>query len=103
MPTYGSISDPKAKPDNIKGVEPEKEKSATGVAASKKSSSGSAGGMFASSGSSKKKEKAAAEKKEKAQKIEEEKDEMKGIATVDMSMPSYSDNMTVKKKSAFAF
>eukprot|EP00558_Chaetoceros_sp_UNC1202_P005659 CAMPEP_0197246666 /NCGR_PEP_ID=MMETSP1429-20130617/19315_1 /TAXON_ID=49237 /ORGANISM="Chaetoceros sp., Strain UNC1202" /LENGTH=204 /DNA_ID=CAMNT_0042707387 /DNA_START=38 /DNA_END=652 /DNA_ORIENTATION=+ len=105
MPSYGSIADPRAKQDSIKAAEPDKDKSTTGVLSSK--SSGSAGGMFASSGGSKKKAAAAAQKKDKValertQKVEVEKDEISNVVTIDMSMPSYSDNAASKKKSVFA-
>jgi len=100
LPSYGSISDPKAKQEAIKGVEPESDKKASsGIISSKKK----AGGILASTSSSKSKP----PKKEKPKvavdndDVQEKKEQSK-IATVDMSMPSYSDNVTAKEKSVFA-
>lgn len=101
LPSYGAISSPKAEQTAIKGVEAG---NIAGVVAAKSSGGGGGGGgvsMFSSGGSKKE----TAMKKEKKAKIEKEKEEKKDekIVIMDMALPSYGDNASIKSKNAFAF
>mmetsp|Transcript_3577 Transcript_3577/g.5465 ORF Transcript_3577/g.5465 Transcript_3577/m.5465 type:complete len:265 (+) Transcript_3577:2-796(+) len=118
LPSYGDISAPKSSTNAIKGTEAEKEKEgakSTSVLPTKKAGSP----MFPTGSAKEKKEKAPSAKAEKKQaakaekkqaaaaapvEIKKEKEDKKdeNVKFVDMSMPSYSDNASGPKKSAFA-